>query len=883
MIPKGAIRAAAVCGAILAARGAPAHAADAVPDTDTSTWTIRCEDFFGDGKPLNVYASRREGKWVWGLGSSRIPGTSRNGWNVARYVADLSGLKREGDAIRGTVAVLFGPDPWVPKDHRPRRATIDVEARFTAPDPKDTNAKAFRGVQGTYRTRQEAGLRDPEKPCEFAGAVAGNAAPTEIDEPDDVTYGLCFQNLIPGGQPTDNQRRLWVGLGVRGGKVVSARVGPMTMRHEPYDLQFIETPEDVRVDKDGARGRLGIPTTSFDGEPVTIAVEFSGGRVQGFLSGTYTAACVTAEGKEEKRACTWDGVVSAGAMESRFAKDDRPWFVTVPGWRPVEPGEHPRLFFRKSDLPELRRRAETPGGKVILARLRVLLGGGERMPVSLNPAKKAYEENGFRAVPGSYSISHAAGFGFLYQLTGERTYADLARQCVELAWGGQRNFDDRYAWVAPGGELRAGPSLGWYALAYDLCYDAWDEAFRVKFAQAIQNYDDTEGGEWAKPEGISLRKLALAPKLGPNSNHAAAVCGGTGLAILAIKGDPGTDPALLEKYDAALQRQLTRNLTGGFGDGGFFYEGHGAEGVAADTAFVSYLRALRVAQGRDYVSGPRSNAAAIGVRRIWEIVGPPAVFPYRSAMGPTYGSERQYADRTGFSHGGIFSEGFGAVTDAQKPALLWCYNTFVAPDRAADTFDTVSLYPHRAIQALVNWPFGVEPRNPGEVLPKCHRDSVYEYWVFRNRWQDKDDIVVTALLNSPADNKPRGVMVWGLGTRSELPSPAKARMTEFAVAKDRSGIVSTGAAALAVDFSRASGAEALVVVAGVPGDVRGAGKDARARATTVTAGKHAFHVLTLSADGRHPEVTAGEDGLQVGGQAVTFDGKTIRLRAFAAE
>jgi hypothetical protein len=704
-----------------------------------------------------------------------------------------------------------------------------------------------------------------------------------MGELDNVTYGITFQGLIPGGKETDNQRRLWVGLGIKGGKVISARAGPMTMRHEPYDLQFIETPESVQVSKDGAGGRISIPYTSFDGEAVTLNVEFKGGRVQGFLSGTYTAACATAEGKETKIECTWDGMVRTGAVESQFVKDERPWFVAVRDWKPVEPGEHPRLFFRKSDLPELKRRAETAEGKVILARLRELLGGGEQMPTSFNPAKKAYDESKFNAVPGSYSISHAAGFGFLYQLTGDRKYADLARQCVELAWQGQRNHDDRYSWVAPGGELRAGPSLGWYALAYDLCYDAWDEAFRIKFAQAVQNYDDKEGGEWAKPEGISMRKLALAPKLGPNSNHYGAVCGGTGLAILAIKGDPGTDKELIGKYDEALQRALTRNLTGGFGDGGFYYEGHGAEGMAADNAFVSYLRALRVAQGRDYVGGPRPNAAGIGVRRMWEIVGPPATIPYRSAMGPTYGNERQYAERTGLSHGGIFSEGFGAVTEAQKPALLWCYNTFIVPDRAKDTFDTVSLYPHRAIQALINWPFGMEPKNPGDVLRPCHRDSTYEYWIFRNRWQDQDDIVVTALLNSPADNKPRGVMVWGLGTRSELPSPAKVRVTEFATAKDRSGIVSTGNAAIAADFSKASGADALVVVAGVAGEVKGVARDAKAKAVTVSAGKNTFHVLTLSAGGQHPDVKAEGEALTIGGQTVTFDGKMIRLRVFAAE
>jgi hypothetical protein len=86
MIPKVAL---GVCLGVLCAA---AHAGDAAADLDNSTWTVRCEDFFGEGKPLNIYPSRREGKWVWALGSSRMPGRSKNGWNVARYIADVSAL-----------------------------------------------------------------------------------------------------------------------------------------------------------------------------------------------------------------------------------------------------------------------------------------------------------------------------------------------------------------------------------------------------------------------------------------------------------------------------------------------------------------------------------------------------------------------------------------------------------------------------------------------------------------------------------------------------------------------------------------------------------------------------------------------------------------------
>lgn len=55
--------------------------------------------------------------------------------------------------------------------------------------------------------------------------------------------------------------------------------------------------------------------------------------------------------------CACAAVIPAtGAEEWEGAKGD--WPADVEGWVPVKPGEHPRLLFRKSDLPELKRLAK---------------------------------------------------------------------------------------------------------------------------------------------------------------------------------------------------------------------------------------------------------------------------------------------------------------------------------------------------------------------------------------------------------------------------------------------------------------------------------------------------------------------------------------------
>ncbi|HSH92722.1 MAG TPA: hypothetical protein VK968_01105 [Roseimicrobium sp.] len=176
------------------------------------------------------------------------------------------------------------------------------------------------------------------------------------------------------------------------------------------------------------------------------------------------------------------------ALSTFAAADDAPWPVPVAGWVAPAGGEHPRLFFRLRDLPELKLRAQTPEGKVIVARLRVLLNGsdGQSLPAKFNDtdAKGGSVEGPDGTV---LTLWHPAGYGFLYQLTGEQKYADLGRQCMEKILAGTRDRDSRYAYLSPNGALRAGPSLGAVAMGYDLCYGGWDEPFRLKVAKAMES------------------------------------------------------------------------------------------------------------------------------------------------------------------------------------------------------------------------------------------------------------------------------------------------------------------------------------------------------------------------------------------------------------
>lgn len=227
----------------------------------------------------------------------------------------------------------------------------------------------------------------------------------------------------------------------------------------------------MTFDRDQITGRIIIPSTTAELDPCEYIFKINGRIREGNVVGTYRMTAKASGGETTIHDGCFDGKWKAG-MVSAPPQDSRPWWVPVPGFQPIQPGGHPRLLFRKLDLASLRRKAESPAGKAMIASLRRMLNGsdGESMPTSYSNAEKAYDKNANAQLPiGTYTIGHAAGYGLLYQLTGNKKYADLGKECFEVAMKGQRDRDDRYSWKDPCGALRAGPTLGWYAVGYDLC------------------------------------------------------------------------------------------------------------------------------------------------------------------------------------------------------------------------------------------------------------------------------------------------------------------------------------------------------------------------------------------------------------------------------
>jgi len=110
-------------------------------------------------------------------------------------------------------------------------------------------------------------------------------------------------------------------------------------------------------------------------------------------------------------------------MTATTAHADDAWPESVEGFKAPAGGEHPRLLFRKTDLPALKNKTQTPEGRAIIARLKYLLGGGEAMPTVYNPNPPINigPKGPAQLEVGAFTVNHAAGFGLLYQLTGDWT------------------------------------------------------------------------------------------------------------------------------------------------------------------------------------------------------------------------------------------------------------------------------------------------------------------------------------------------------------------------------------------------------------------------------------------------------------------------------
>jgi hypothetical protein len=385
------------------------------------------------------------------------------------------------------------------------------------------------------------------------------------------------------------------------------------------------------------------------------------------------------------------------------------WTEPPAGFKKLEPNEHPRLIFRKHDLPTLKKRLETPDGKAIFARMMELLPA----QVSRHPKTKPYSP---------------AGYGLAYQLTGDKAHAQKAQELLAdmLNLSGSQ-------------EIHYGPMAQSMAVTLDLCYDAWDEGFRQ---QVIDNL-------WRRVNNLATGTGVGSYSTNPWHNKQGVWAPSAGVAAICLHGEKTKDGQVIDA-----QRIIHRTARAtrfyfqfnGTSNTGWCLEGSFYKRMTWNSGPGHMIQAYRTAFGGDPMAGWWGH---------WSILGewmqqPPADTVVRSeGVGDDQSS-------------GLFVLGLTTVPDSMKAGARWLFDRAFGLE-GDKTFGL--LWAYHAGYLLMNYPFDVAPEPPAKSLPWAAPDPVGGHWIFRKPWQNAQDTLAVLHVRSdvhPGSHWDRAGRTWDM-------------------------------------------------------------------------------------------------------------------------
>lgn len=522
-----------------------------------------------------------------------------------------------------------------------------------------------------------------------------------------------FAASASGAEPLTGEVEVELRDGLFGGKTVGESPADLVLALAAHDGQwervwghafrFNTTDHDGRVTEaavtpDAMRLAVNMHVhgdlfTRDAGGPATYTIELKR-QQDGALAGTYQG--------------TWRGQRVNGLAVGTI-KPPRP--VRVKDYAPVQPGEHPRVLFRKGDLPKLKEKAATEFGKAAVAKLTASPGAVEQ--------------------------------GLMYQLTGDPKYAEHARAAVTKT------------------PPTDGNSAYSVALAYDLCYDAWPDDFKrgveAKLATVIarcfwnltsvsakyanwhpcSNYSGPHRGGAAiatlalwgekgpKPDRLPEPEFA-PPGDGPTDDAPLDDAAKAELAELqkAWETSGGIDPRLTYLFEEG-ERQMYHAYRLGIGTGGFQAE-IGSYSLIGVPAPLEYATLYRTMFGRDLSPYPDATAFAARMVMTTTFRGDGKGFSQPingiSAPQPTY-----------------FARNFPIVPDPLKPAVLWAWNRTLG---ITDEKSAAKALDDNVVRGFINYPLDLKPLPPAECMPLTWEAPTRGLYVFRNGWKGAQGDVV---------------------------------------------------------------------------------------------------------------------------------------------
>ncbi len=384
------------------------------------------------------------------------------------------------------------------------------------------------------------------------------------------------------------------------------------------------------------------------------------------------------------------------------------WIEKVENHQPIQPQEHPRLIFRTEQLDNIRNKAKTKTGQAILTQLKQSLNN--------EIFYQGYALNGG---------SHAAGLCFLALLNQDKQKASKAWELIQKAIAESKSPDGK----SKPRVLELSQLVADIALAYDLCYPLWNQ-------EQQQNLT-----KWLAQKAVKLTNGG-----GKNwnnnivSNWNARSRGGAGIAALAIKNEPAeffpdnqyfAEVDNLDLFLDTSTRKIIRYLDVAIGDRGFGTEGDTYTNVSVDL-ILPFLQAYANVMGRDLVTN--SEGAWFVPNAMMRMV-----LQDDQVFTPAYGRHRVGAG------GSLFAYGLATLPEEFLPSALWIFDRYFGW-QGNQSFGVSPYYPHTAIYALVGYREDIDTENPETFLDKVMVDSQRGLFVFRNQWQNDQDIVASIYL-----------------------------------------------------------------------------------------------------------------------------------------
>lgn len=362
--------------------------------------------------------------------------------------------------------------------------------------------------------------------------------------------------------------------------------------------------------------------------------------------------------------------------------------AVVPNHRPVEAGEHPRLIFREGGgLASLKRVAQSEWGRGVVQRMHQALKLMGKATIT-GRNREVVREAGYKA----------AGHGAVYALEGDAVAAMAAKktalsEVVLYPLKSRLSVMDRLS------------RLSGAALAYDLCYDAWDQPTRTKVRAFL-----------VEESRAVLEKVGASGAQGAPGPEYVTAWATAGLVELAVLGDR-KDPEARDRI-AACEGAVIEYLRDAVAERGFGLHGESVKQAAFASGILPFVHANRLVLGRDLSKHPAVSAVLVPM--IYQTVPDIGM----AILGPvTIAKDRS----------GLFAMAGSFVPEEERPAVAWLFRCV-----GGDKYRGV-VRPHQALYMLGSGLQDVEPAAP--QWPRFVRSDRAKLALFRTTWRDRDDIV----------------------------------------------------------------------------------------------------------------------------------------------